>query len=400
MFAKRSRVFLMMLTTLVSVMGTSVFALEPAESFTLTDLTRLMASNHVSKIETLIPLLPSGLRRNSTFITQSESMQSATPLSPRVVLWNERGGFAMTFNGGLHGQDGSSVLEVLQADQQNKLHFYKIAFPLGTVSEPKSCLQCHGTDPRPIWKEYPTWKDSYGSQDDFTPIEQSGDFEKFIQGAHTQARYQSLFSADVKTEDYSSYPYRGDHLARSTDLFTAFNYRPNLRLGEFLTRLNARRLAAIIQVHPLSRGRRSRLIYELMNCGQSTLPKEITPIVKSFGLKTADFDLRHTYDSNETHDLDFGVSYFDGSATIIEYLLGQLISNDHDVTLRGLDQKYALDNPRNNIDRSWFQVMDQLSLWLPLPYHATELTIQIQKREPYIMPYRIQYERICEKFKE
>lgn len=389
--------FLALLAMLLTV-GSIANALEPAPSFNVDDLVQFIGKNKITSVDALIPKLPAEIKKNVTFITDSQSLQAGSVTSPRAVIWNEKGGLVFTFNGGGADQRGNSSLELMQADSKTgRLRFFEIAFPKGELTEPQSCLQCHGSEPRPIWKEYPSWPDAFGSHDDFTPTEQQSDFQLFIENAKKNPRFQSL----IFESDFPEFPYRSSTLARSTSIDTAFHFRPNLRLSELLTRLNAKRLASMIRHHHQYRKKRMLILDAILNCGQASLPSALPPVLKELGLNPEDFDIRNRYDSRENGSLDFVASYFDGSATTREYLAAQLIQKDPElsteVKLRGLAIKYQMSNPRNDLDRNWFPVMDEISLWLPLPYQKTVLAIQVQKREPYIAPYRVQYEQLCSK---
>ncbi len=99
---------------------------------------------------------------------RSRSLQSATPQSPRAILFSPAADFVASFNG--HSAlRGSRNIEVIRFNHSTeRFEFREITFDLKnrpTVSEenPRKCLECHQSftradvDPRPNWEPYFMW---------------------------------------------------------------------------------------------------------------------------------------------------------------------------------------------------------------------------------------------------
>lgn len=102
----------------------------------------------------------------------SESRQHATPLHPRVVVYNYDADFIFTFNGE-PGSEGYHELEILEFDHEQSRfvpHLFEFdpqgKVPAKYIEHPKQCASCHHADIRPNWDPYFFWTGFYGSEDD------------------------------------------------------------------------------------------------------------------------------------------------------------------------------------------------------------------------------------------
>lgn len=108
---------------------------------------------------------------------RSRSLQKASPMFPRIIMFSPQADFAITFNG--HEKfRGHNDLEVMRFNREDrKFEFFEISFKNGEKPQlsnvnPRKCLDCHqgesraNADPRPNWEPYNTWPGFYGSLDD------------------------------------------------------------------------------------------------------------------------------------------------------------------------------------------------------------------------------------------
>jgi hypothetical protein len=144
-----------------------------APFFRFTDLRRLIEKRHITKIESLLPLLPEDLRAHFTLVHKSESrMQGASEENPRAVIFGSTGRLILTFNGD-KSQLGFNVVEALSFDnaskkfELNEIDFSKPNQVRFSETNPAKCTACHGFDPRPIWNEYRFWPGVFGAHDDY-----------------------------------------------------------------------------------------------------------------------------------------------------------------------------------------------------------------------------------------
>ena len=208
-----------------------------AESFKYENLVDLIKNNHLQHLEEVLPLLPEEMRSHYTLMRKSRSLQEASDLGPRVIMFGRNAKLTCAFNGDSQ-QRGFDSLECFQfREESNSFDFRQIQFPTEenkllevqysepnrTVDKTISCSGCHMADPRPNWDSYSHWPGAYGEDDD-NPQGDVG-YSKFvaIRGGHP--RYKWLIQ-----DGYPEAPYMGG------DHFDADN-RPNLQLSEAIGRL-------------------------------------------------------------------------------------------------------------------------------------------------------------------
>jgi hypothetical protein len=124
-----------------------------------------------------------------TLVYDSLSLQEASFLEPRAVVFGPEADFIFTFNGGTH-QRGGYGIETMQfnpvtaefefreiefkkelaPDEQEELLHEDVDFEDARIKvskkNPTRCTQCHGTPPQPNWDTYYFWPGVYGSNDD------------------------------------------------------------------------------------------------------------------------------------------------------------------------------------------------------------------------------------------
>jgi hypothetical protein len=225
-------------------------------------------------------------------LVERDVSQSSDPLAPRVIMWDERTGFTISYNGGTPGQTEGQRLDVHEFDAATRtfrlhgLEFSGSGAPVyktdATITDPaRKCARCHGPDGRPIFSMYPDWPSFYGSDNDEltnTSREvqrlEAEDYRKFRSLVTTSKppRYAPLFDpvnvpAKLRgTALYPTYPYRMNHSEEANDISRSFAFRPSLRLGILANRLMAQAAMARIQKHPNYARFRAFFLHELLEC--------------------------------------------------------------------------------------------------------------------------------------
>lgn len=232
---------------------------------------------------------------------RSRSLQSATPQSPRAILFSPAADFVASFNG--HSAlRGSRNIEVIRFNHSTeRFEFREVTFDLKnrpTVSEenPRKCLECHQSftradvDPRPNWEPYFMWPGFFGMTDGpplksekhltqaererldpsldsiiFNETNHEEEWYNFFwsQIAPTDLRYSllDLFNKDVGTQDAKLY---GSHAARDlkTTMFT-----------QRMAQVNFRRVARIMTDDKEVFNYLQEALIGVMRCGTRHFPE-------------------------------------------------------------------------------------------------------------------------------
>ena len=158
-------------------------------------------------VEGFLAALPASMKENYVLMHESRSLQRATPLLPRQIMFGSDARFLLAVSG-IPEDPRYNELEFAEFEPATgRYHFGVISFPAnGTPKVTKDvafCQNCHGATPHPIWEPYPDWKGAYG--DDRGAIEGSlkQDFASFLASAPTSPHYQHLTLR--KTNDYSTF---------------------------------------------------------------------------------------------------------------------------------------------------------------------------------------------------
>ncbi len=347
----------------------------------------------LDQVPTILPeefrlnfVLKHGIKRSGErgHLVEEKVSQSADPGLPRAMIWDERNGFTVSYNGAGAGQTGGQRLDVMSFDAAKKLFVLReINFPLarGKVKyEMSNCLTCHGPQGRPIFAMYPDWPSFYGSDNDellsdsVVQKAEHSDYIAFTRAAGaTHPRYSPLFNESMIKQRlgldvYPTYPFRYELKLEVDDASRAFAWRPGLRVGIVYNRLMSQHVVQKIKSHKNFAKMGKFLLYNLLQCGTyekdkvkgsgriNRALKELSALGGTANLKTTqlmdyrsmwkmfdlginDVDIRYSYNhegykSNDaTENLmavgyigEFFNSYFDGSATIDELVAAQLYS--------------------------------------------------------------------------
>lgn len=125
--------------------------------------------------------------------------QGSTPLNPRAILFDDRNGFALSYNGGAQvceqkvttssngkkisfitekdlyksckktvKQKNGHTLDMMEYDSQVGFKLWKWDFFTDKTPQKNQdrCINCHGPHSRPIFSMYPDWPGFYGSDND------------------------------------------------------------------------------------------------------------------------------------------------------------------------------------------------------------------------------------------
>lgn len=317
-------------------------------------------------------------------LVETRVSQSADPGLPRAILWDERNGYTVSFNGAGPGQLAGHRLDILRFHASTKkFQLEQVDFPLKKpgklVFTTSDCLTCHGPQGRPIFSMYPDWPAFYGSDNDEMLADteaqraELSDYAAFMSdAAANHPRYRPLFDEAVlkrrlKIEHYPTYPYRYELALEQDDPSRAFSFRPGLRLGLLYNRQMAQHLTARLRAHKNFPKLGKFFLYNLLQCAPvstdagktlaqyqralseiktltNTTPASRTKTLLDYramwglmGLGLNDVDIRFSYNhsgyqnTDATQDVmgvgyigDYFNAYFDGSATIDELVAGQL----------------------------------------------------------------------------
>lgn len=212
--------FMKILNLLVVLLGL-VSGFVHAGTFLSPDLTcegfkKIVTEGQLTTIDQVIPLLPAEYRKNSVLVYDSHGMHQdlVSFETPRAILFNENASMMISFHqhpGAEEIKKGHDRFELICFNQKTWLfEFYDVVMdgkrtPFKDYEpelNPKSCLKCHGSNPRPILQDYNAWPGFYGS---FSQAGSSaaGSIEKekflsFIAKAPAMDRYKHLDFSMVK----------------------------------------------------------------------------------------------------------------------------------------------------------------------------------------------------------
>lgn len=220
-------------------------------------------------LEDVLQLVPKEFYDNYVLVYRSRSLQDASPLYPRAVVFGRSAKFIMAFNGH-EKQKGYNNLEIIQfREKEFRWEFREITFidgktPVVSEPNPKKCLECHqspkrvGIDPRPNWEPYNFWPGVYASVDSKIHPVLKQEYDQYISGKIINVLNEVLLrflpqdmllieEQSHEKENLDSffrnvYPTHGRyrHLGR-------FSVRSPLNFTKSTTILNMRRVARILK---------------------------------------------------------------------------------------------------------------------------------------------------------
>ena len=153
-----------------------------ANSLTFESFKQFITENSLPNVESVVNYLhqnhPANLKSPLLFY-KTLSIQAATPMRPRIILyngmdhllpaWPEERKKPLGHSGGVVSIDSSSErIEFLEFDDERGRFRLKEIVMKGDQNKfndsPKKCIACHGKNSRPIMEDYFFWPGAYGSQ--------------------------------------------------------------------------------------------------------------------------------------------------------------------------------------------------------------------------------------------
>lgn len=328
-------------------------------------LKQLIESNDVQSIEQLLPLLPEGLRSSYTLVRNTNSLQDADDINPRVIMFAPDARFVIAFNGASYQRRFQQVEILDYTAEDGSARFFEVDFskPKAELSSanPAVCMTCHASfprpngEPKPIWTNYSRWFGAYGETDDRMDQVQRDRYSQFLNHASNHDRYKWLVRESEKSKFapyYASTSYdvnaeerglSGRYLDNGLSM-TMRNpmFMPNLRLSKTLDARNSVRIAKHIMRSDLyldfpfttlfsvacdNKGRRSRPANKL-----ELLPDNAPSFVSyDFGLDQNDFTILF---ADSQADYNNGNHHFGTRALIAGYLAKQVLETASDPELK------------------------------------------------------------------
>jgi hypothetical protein len=175
--------------------------------YTYEKMVQDIRTHNIRSVDQLTEILPAELRSYYVLMYESRSLMSATYEEPRVILRGIGSKFILSFNGETSTRRSDSVELIQYRDQTQSFEFREVTFPtpanqLTDVAfsepNPKRCLGCHRSDPRPNWEHYSQWPGAYGGHDDDNLEPQ---FHPFLASVPNMKRYRHLLNLKEQFAD-------------------------------------------------------------------------------------------------------------------------------------------------------------------------------------------------------
>ncbi|MEI8028097.1 MAG: hypothetical protein WCI18_17245 [Pseudomonadota bacterium] len=284
--------------------------------------------------------LPLDLRSNFTLFKKSDSLQEASPGSPRVLLFGIDGKTMITYNGDKK-QHGFNSLEFVEINESTSaLEFREIIFPeedsnLGKVDfstvNPEKCMACHGPIPHYIWSSYDKWPNAFGSVDDI--LEMTPDEARALKELKSKREHHPRYShLDFFNEkENPSSPFRPVGKSGIPDLKNrgsfdiAIEYRPNFRLGFLMSKHQARARVYQWKNSPGFEALKSKVAHQLAGC-TDTANKDLESTLSALGRNMED-DLTFTR-RGKTESLGFRPGVASYANALQNFMWLDLIGSD------------------------------------------------------------------------
>lgn len=121
---------------------------------------KILENKKIKTVEDFLGKLDPSTFRYYSLMRESRSIQKATAKFPRVIVFSSHSETIFTYGHFDHR------IEFIRYDpKEAKFTLREAVFSKegGKLSapNPKRCLGCHGSDPRPIWEPYPFWKGAF-----------------------------------------------------------------------------------------------------------------------------------------------------------------------------------------------------------------------------------------------
>lgn len=176
----------------------------PAQAVSLKDIRSWVERGEVRSVEEVVRKLPPDMRSRFVLMERSRSLQQASPQAPRAILYGDRAGLVVSFNGA-PGHRGYGSIEAIELDPSGLSYEMRSfdftgATPHISPPNPEICLRCHRALPRHSWEPYPYWPGALGEGPKFS-AEERRRLETFSASAGSHPLYRHLDFSRVKSRD-------------------------------------------------------------------------------------------------------------------------------------------------------------------------------------------------------
>lgn len=145
------------------------------------------------------------------FRSESLHKNSVSYETPRAILSSKDGKYVIAFSGDIKNHASSAIEELSFEESSAKFELREISLASGTLTaerNPQKCIQCHGSDPRPIWDAYDMWPGAYAGNNSrsFGENDEKG-IKAFRKEMSHNSRYMLLHGPGIdQSLDYSFGP--------------------------------------------------------------------------------------------------------------------------------------------------------------------------------------------------
>lgn len=267
-----------------------------------------------------LALVPEHMRMNYVLMRRSGSIQEATPMSPRVLLFSPTADLVISFNGH-SGQVGGDRIEAIAYNRHTEMYdLVQVHFDGGKVREetnPRKCLACHTDQRIPNWGNYPIWEGMFGAISNefvkvpayvwhdrvdlgpglytkegflFESVSARDQFQEFTHFLSTNQKQNPRFSLLIQPANEPYWPLSPTLPAMQ---ITNFDYQPGRRLGIGLGFHQARSIFHRLKKSALNRDYPASLTAMLLDCEKGTYDEFAQKLSSLLGRRPI-FDVQST----------------------------------------------------------------------------------------------------------
>lgn len=162
--------------TILIITQTSLVLADEWSEFNLEKMRATVKEKNIKRIDDLFSIFPNEMKKNPLLIYHSQALKTGMVSfeTPRIILFNKDASLIIAISknpGELNISKGKDSVEIMAFNKKDgKFELYDEVFDgvrspfAGKISKnPKQCLSCHGTNPRPFFNDYNGWPGFYGS---------------------------------------------------------------------------------------------------------------------------------------------------------------------------------------------------------------------------------------------
>lgn len=133
---------------------------EDEKNFDFEEVMSVLRKKEIKNKEEFLKSLPKEFKENYIIMYDSNSVQSSSFQEPRVLIRSPKSEVIFSFSGKSNSTNphDNNIEAIFWRPEEKKFEMKEISFGQQGMKEshsnPKSCLQCHGEDPRPNWEPY------------------------------------------------------------------------------------------------------------------------------------------------------------------------------------------------------------------------------------------------------